>query len=248
MIKRKGEKRKKSLNFRQNSVSKYCKFLTLKNWWRKIRSEGSNRDRVGFSWNLTTREIPASYLAVIAVRRGKARKTKRGGERKDRWRKVGEKAGRRGLKCALSGEGGCEEGGGVRRTGWWISRGDLSREISPASSRGRQLPWCRPRDDGSLPVTEPFITSIYQPPLHLALESEHSTAIYSLRIVINVDRSVPCYSTSLPSPFLLRSLSPPSLSSSLLFHDVRPHVSGRWLGIDYARSSSRSSDSSLETA
>lgn len=98
----------------------------------------------------------------------------------------------------------------MRRTGWWISRGDLSREISPASSRGRQLPWCRPRDDGSLPVTEPFITSIYQPPLHLALESEHSTAIYSLRIVINVDRSVPCYSTSLPSPFLLRrSLSPP---------------------------------------
>lgn len=100
-------------------------------------------------------------------------------------------------------------GRGVRRTGWWISRGDLSREISPASSRGRQLPWCRPRDDGSLPVTEPFITSIYQPPLHLALESEHSTAIYSLRIVINVDRSVPCYSTSLPSPFLLRSLSLP---------------------------------------
>lgn len=40
------------------------------------------------------------------MRRGKARKTKRGGERKDRWRKVGEKAGRRGLKCALSGEGG----------------------------------------------------------------------------------------------------------------------------------------------
>lgn len=37
--------------------------------------------------------------------------------------------------------------------------------------------------------------------------------------MINVDRSVPCYSTSLPSPFLLRSLSPPQppLSSSTTY-------------------------------
>lgn len=55
-----------------------------------------------------------------------------------------------------------KEEGTTTYTGWWISRGDLLREISPSSSRGRQLPWCRDRDDGSQRVTEPFITSIYQ--------------------------------------------------------------------------------------
>lgn len=161
--------------------------------------------------------------------------------------------------CGRGGwRGGLELGEKTRRTRWWISRGDLSREISPASSRGRQLPWCRPRDDGSLRVTEPFITSIYQPPLHLALESEYSTAIYSLRIVINVDRSAvirPHFHLYLGlSLFPFRSLPfllfrhPPYPSPHLSFGGVDPHIPRRWLRIDYARSSSRPSGSSLRTA
>lgn len=81
-----------------------------------------------------------------------------------------------------------------RRPEWWISCGDLSRKISPTRSRGRQLLWCRPR--WWIVSRHGAIHHLYHLPFHLALESEHSKAIYSLRIVINVDRSAPCYLTS----------------------------------------------------
>lgn len=59
------------------------------------------------------------------------------------------------------------------------------------------------KDDGWTGVTEPFITSIYQAGLHLALESKRSTAIYWPEMVINVDRCAPCYLTSLFGSALL---------------------------------------------